>query len=151
MLSHPSRYVSHDFGTSFKLNPETCICQSLGDGPLDLERLFFGTQNKTLCLKKLKLDSRLRHEPYRATSFLLYLARRAIFPFTYGFRSNQAASNVSHTTKTNVAAGLYGVRLDDSQSAWARTKPFSFISSCRLVTEIDNHKRTVMQPMLNAY
>lgn len=151
MLSHPSRYVSHDFGTSFKLNPETCICQSLGDGPLDLERLFFGTQNKTLCLKKLKLDSRLRHEPYRATSFLLYLPRRAIFPLTYGFRSNQAASNVSHTTKNNVAAGLYGVRLDDSWSAWARTKPFSFISSFRLVTEIDNHKRTVMQPMLNAY
>ena len=151
MLSHPSRYVSHDFGTSFKLNPETCICQSLGDGPLDLERLFFGTQNKTLCLKKLKLDSRLRHEPYRATSFLLYLPRRAIFPLTYGFRSNQAASNVSHTTKNNVAAGLYGVRLDDSWSAWARTKPFSFISSFRLVTEIRNHKRTVMQPMLNAY
>jgi hypothetical protein len=49
--------MSHYFRTSFELNSKTSVCQSLGDGPFDLERLFFGTHNENLCFKLIMTPS----------------------------------------------------------------------------------------------
>jgi hypothetical protein len=58
VFSHPTRNMSHHFGSSLKLNPKACICQSLGDGPFDLERLFFGTHNENLCFELIMTPSK---------------------------------------------------------------------------------------------
>ncbi len=47
VFTHPAGHVGHYFGTGFKLNSKSRVCQSLGYGSLNLERFFFATQNET--------------------------------------------------------------------------------------------------------
>ena len=62
VFSHSTGHVRHHFGPRLQLNAETCISERLGHGALNLEGLFFFSQNLTSNKKTLtSLMKRIHH------------------------------------------------------------------------------------------